>query len=150
MLSDIYIPCDGDNFSTVRLEFAGFSATNTALHDSGWQSKCWYNKFTNRYIWRFYHPGLCMTFSLKLDSIDNLENKTFKITSVNYGGRRSPPKLKREIVTELNVDSIPILLETIVELQKPDRKRHIKEMDLPEGEVIELSFLRGDQYAPRS
>ena len=137
-LTDRYIPCDGVDMPWVGLSWAGFHTNNEDMCEAGWQLKVLYNRFTKKYRIRFYHPTLFMTFSLKCESISDLDGKTFDIEFMSLGGKRNRRPLNRDIKT-LSIDDVPLLLETVVELQKPIRKKQIKAMSLPKAEVFDIT-----------
>ena len=136
-LQDIYTPCD-ERLPALRVGWAGFTSTTADLCAAGWQYKCLYNKPTRKYLLRFYHPELFMTFGLRFKNIRDIdESVCYKVKFMSTGGERNRRPLTQRLNT-LNVDDVPVLLETIVELQKPIRKKQMKEMALPEADIVDI------------
>lgn len=139
MLSQFYIPCDDCDMPIITLEWAGFHTNNMVLAENGWVVKCLYNKFTKKYVVRFYNPTLFMTFALKLDSLQDLAVKRhFEVKFISIGGRRNRRPMRAECFYEFTKEDVPLLLETVVELQKPVRKQQLIAAELPEAEIYQL------------
>lgn len=140
-MRNYYIPCNDLDMPLMILNWAGFLTNTTELSEAGWQVKCLYNSFTKKYKIQFYHPVQLMTFSLKLDSLDNINGRVFTIDLINVGGKRNKRPSLKKVVNEFMAEDIPTLIETIVELQKSARKEQIKKMELPSADVITLKLL---------
>lgn len=138
MLKDYYTPCDDADSPMICLRWQGFNTNNVELCNAGWVSKCLYNRFTKKYLVRFYHPKLYMTFALKLDSLADLDGRAFDIEFMSTGGRmkRRPPNRKIETLTS---EDVPVLLEVITGLQEVIRKKQIQGMELPSGDIVDFN-----------
>jgi hypothetical protein len=137
MISQLYVPCDDTNIPIISFEWAGFHTNTQTLSENGWLVKCLYNRFIKKWVMRFYHPTLFMTFALKVDSISELKDKVTRVDFISIGGRRNRRPLKAEDLHELNSNDVPLLLEVAIDLQKDSRKKQIKAVELPEAEIIQ-------------
>ncbi len=138
ILRDYYLPCGDGDMPIISLTWAGFHTNNVVLEREGWLSKVLYNKYVKKYIVRFYHPKLFMTFALKVSSLSDFSGKTFEVDFMSIGGQRNRRPKKRDIPCLLPSD-IPELLEAIVRLQRLVRKEQIQKTTLPNAEVFDFA-----------
>lgn len=138
-LIEAYTSCDLPD-TLICVNWAGFHTNTEEMGEAGWLIKAQYNHFIKRYLIRFYHPTLFMTFCIKLDSLRDLDGKVFEIEFMSMGGRKKqrPPIIK---TSEFSSEDIPALLDVILELQKPVRKKQIQSTQLPKADVVYLQKL---------
>lgn len=129
-----------DNPITPRIHFHsnGFNGNSDILALMGWLARCRYNLYTKKYNIRFYHPDSQLTFIIKTDSIQNLNEATFDINIC------PAKKAKFELIEKDFVKrDIPELLELITSLQKPTRLKQISKMEIPEAEILLFKKWKG-------
>lgn len=135
--SHYYMACDSKNEPMLWFSWAGFNTNTTAMKENGWLRKILHNVYTKKYLIRYYHPQYNLTFTIKVDSLDNLDGKSFQVKV--RGGGKHPVRLR---INELTPAHIPELLEAVVQLQKPIRNKQIQEMQLPKAQVVSIREAR--------
>lgn len=143
-LPDIWYVHNGPCLPLIRFRWAGFKTDTDALGFNGWLTKCLYSPFKKKYLLKFVHFEHRMTFAVEFSSIDELNGKEFELAFMSVGGigNRRP---KQNHIHELNVKDIPVLLEIVVALQRTARKKMIKQMILPQAEILFLKKMGNNE-----
>lgn len=137
-----YIPYSLSQMPCININWVGFRVNTHQMGAWGWQVKCLKNISTQTFLVRFYHPIQLITFALKLDSLENLDEKSWDVEFMAMGGLKNKMP-KPRFINELSADDIPALLEAITILQEPIYKKQLKETILPSADILEFKEFGG-------